>query len=111
MIEDIAVVIGILAVVIVIGYAIYKFTKLEKSKQLEIMQEWLLLAVVQAEKELGGGTGQIKLRYVYDMFLSKFKFVSKIITFEQFSALVDIALIKMNDMLQSNKQIQEYIDK
>lgn len=111
MIEDIAVVIGILAVVIVIGYAIYKFTKLEKSKQLEIMQEWLLLAVVQAEKELGGGTGQIKLRYVYDMFLNKFKFVSKIMTFEQFSALVDIALIKMNDMLQSNKQIQEYIDK
>lgn len=111
MIEDIAVVIGILAVVIVIGYAIYKFTKLEKSKQLEIMQEWLLLAVVQAEKELGGGTGQIKLRYVYDMFLNKFKFVSKIITFEQFSALVDIALIKMNDMLQSNKQIQDYIDK
>ena len=111
MIEDIAVVIGILVVVIVIGYAIYKFTKLEKSKQLEIMQEWLLLAVVQAEKELGGGTGQIKLRYVYDMFLNKFKFVSKIMTFEQFSALVDIALIKMNDMLQSNKQIQEYIDK
>jgi hypothetical protein len=111
MIEDIAVVIGILAVVIVIGYAIYKFTKLERSKQLEIMQEWLLLAVVQAEKELGGGTGQIKLRYVYDMFLNKFKFVSKIMTFEQFSALVDIALIKMNDMLQSNKQIQEYIDK
>ena len=111
MIEDIAVVIGILAVVIVIGYAIYKFTKLEKSKQLEIMQEWLLLAVVQAEKELGGGTGQIKLRYVYDMFLSKFKFVSKIMTFEQFSALVDISLIKMNDMLQNNKQIQEYIDK
>lgn len=111
MIEDIAVVIGILAVVIVIGYAIYKFTKLEKSKQLEIMQEWLLLAVIQAEKELGGGTGQIKLRYVYDMFLSKFKFVSKIMTFEQFSALVDISLIKMNDMLQNNKQIQEYIDK
>ena len=111
MIEDVAVVIGILAVVIVISYAIYKFFKLEKSKQLEIMQEWLLLAVVKAEKELGGGTGQIKLRYVYDLFLSKFKFLAKIMTFEQFSALVDIALIKMNDMLQNNKQIQEYIDK
>ncbi len=111
MIEDVAVVIGIIAVVIVICYAIYKFFKLEKSKQLEIMQEWLLLAVVKAEKELGGGTGQIKLRYVYDLFLSKFKFLAKIMTFEQFSALVDIALIKMNDMLQNNKQIQEYIDK
>lgn len=109
MVENLSVVMGILAIVVVAAYAIYYFFKLEKAKQLEIVQEWLLLAVIQAEKELGGGTGQIKLRYVYDLFLSKFEFLAKVITFDQFSSLVDLALIKMNDILQNNKQIQEYV--
>ena len=74
MMENIAVVIGICCVIGVIGFGIYQFIKLEKDKQLEIVKEWLLLAVVEAEKKLGGGTGQIKLRYVYDMFIEKFKF-------------------------------------
>lgn len=111
MMDNIAVVIGIVTMIAVAVYAVYYFLNLEKSKQLEIVQEWLLLAVVQAEKELGGGTGQIKLRYVYDLFLNKFSFLSKIITFNQFSSLVDMALMKMNDMLQSNVQLKEYVDK
>lgn len=41
-------------------------------KQLNKVREWLLYAVTKAEKELGGGTGQIKLRYVYDMFVARF---------------------------------------
>jgi hypothetical protein len=75
------------------------------------LAEWLLLAVVQAEKELGGGTGQIKLRFVYDLFLSKFKFMSKLITFNQFSLMVDIALAKMNNILQNNANLQNYVNK
>jgi predicted HTH domain antitoxin len=110
MMDNIAVVIGIVTMIAVAVYAVYYFFNLEKSKQLEIVQEWLLLAVVQAEKELGGGTGQIKLRYVYDLFLSKFSFLSKIITFNQFSSLVDMALMKMNDMLQGNVQLKEYVE-
>lgn len=110
MMDNIAVVIGIVTMIAVAVYAVYYFLNLEKSKQLEIVQEWLLLAVVQAEKELGGGTGQIKLRYVYDLFLSKFSFLSKIITFNQFSSLVDMALMKMNDILQSNVQLKEYVE-
>ena len=94
MMENIAVIIGICCVVGVIGFGIYQFLKLEKDKQLEIVKEWLLLAVVEAEKKLGGGTGQIKLRYVYDMFIEKFKFLALMITFEQFSVMVDMALDK-----------------
>jgi hypothetical protein len=108
--EDIILVLGIVIFVSLIGVAVCYFLRLEKSKQLDMMQEWLLLAVVQAEKELGGGTGQIKLRYVYDLFLSKFSFLSKIITFNQFSSLVDMALMKMNDMLQGNVQLKEYVE-
>lgn len=111
MMENIAVIIGICCVVGVIGFGIYQFLKLEKDKQLEIVKEWLLLAVVEAEKKLGGGTGQIKLRYVYDMFIEKFKFLALMITFEQFSIMVDMALDKMRLMLSSNEKLKDYIEK
>ena len=111
MMENIAVIIGICCVIGVIGFGIYQFIKLEKDKQLEIVKEWLLLAVVEAEKKLGGGTGQIKLRYVYDMFIEKFKFLALMITFEQFSVMVDMALDKMRLMLSSNEKLKDYIEK
>ena len=111
MMENIAVIIGICCVIGVIGLGIYQFIKLEKDKQLEIVKEWLLLAVVEAEKKLGGGTGQIKLRYVYDMFIEKFKFLALMITFEQFSIMVDTALDKMRLMLSSNKKLKDYVEK
>ena len=90
--------------------SVVKFIQLSKDKKIEMISEWLLLAVVQAEKELGGGTGQIKLRYVYDMFISKFKYVSMWISFNQFSAMVDIALDKMREMLSNNTNLQSYIN-
>lgn len=111
MMENIAVIIGICCVIGVIGFGIYQFIKLEKDKQLEIVKEWLLLAVVEAEKKLGGGTGQIKLRYVYDMFIEKFKFLALMITFEQFSVMVDMALDKMRLMLSSNEKLKDYVEK
>lgn len=111
MMENIAVIIGICCVVGAIGFGIYQFLKLEKDKQLEIVKEWLLLAVVEAEKKLGGGTGQIKLRYVYDMFIEKFKFLALMITFEQFSIMVDMALDKMRLMLSSNEKLKDYVEK
>lgn len=111
MMENIAVIIGICCVIGVVGFGIYQFIKLEKDKQLEIVKEWLLLAVVEAEKKLGGGTGQIKLRYVYDMFIEKFKFLALMITFEQFSVMVDMALDKMRLMLSSNEKLKDYVEK
>ena len=116
MMENIAVIIGICCVIGVIGFGIYQFIKLNQfykinPKQLEIVKEWLLLAVVEAEKKLGGGTGQIKLRYVYDMFIEKFKFLALMITFEQFSVMVDMALDKMRLMLSSNEKLKDYVEK
>jgi hypothetical protein len=85
--------------------------KLSKERQKEIIIEWLLLAVIKAEKELGDGTGQLKLRFVYDLFIDKFRFISMIISFSQFSKLVDQALDTMRDILDSNKQIKDYVTK
>lgn len=111
MMENISVAIGIIALISVVGVGIYYFFKLGRDKQLKVIQEWLLLAVVEAEKRLGEGTGQIKLRYVYDMFIEKFKFMALVISFEQFSAMVDDALDIMRNMLNSNVNLKEYVEK
>lgn len=95
---------------IISGVLIYFFMKLPVGTQKQKIQEWLLWAVTEAEKELGGGTGQIKLRQVYNLFIERFKFISTLISFETFSKWVDIALEKMRTMLKSNKAVQELIE-
>lgn len=108
MINDIIIGLGITGIICA---GIYQFCKLAKEQQIEIILEWLTYAVIIAEKELGSGTGQVKLRFVYDLFIDKFKIISRFVSFAQFSKLVDIALISMKDILTDNKKIQEYIQK
>lgn len=98
-----------MVMIVIAGILIYNFVKIPPNQQLSKVQEWLLYAVVAAERELGSGTGQIKLRMVYDMFVGKFPSVAKILTFDSFSALVDGALERMNKMLSENKNLAEYV--
>lgn len=97
------------AVIAVAAYAVYAFVKAPRTEQIKKVQEWLLWAVTEAERTFGGGTGQIKLRYVYDMFVGRFPVVAKIISFETFSIMVDEALEKFREMLSSNKKIEAYV--
>lgn len=98
-----------IAVVAVGGYCIYVFVKKPTSVQIQSVKEWLLWAVTQAEKELGSGTGQLKLRYVYNMFIERFAYLSDIITFDMISALVDEALEEMKNLLGTNAAVQNYV--
>ena len=86
------------------------FAKKPSSEQILALKEYLLWAVVQAEKELGGGTGQLKLRMVYDLAINRFSFITTFISFELFSAYVDEALDKMKVMLQSNPNVKSYVE-
>lgn len=92
------------------GCAVYSFVKMPTDKQLKKVREWLLYAVTKAEKKLGGGTGRIKLRYVYDKFVKRFPWLAWVISFERFSAMVDEALEEMKGMLASNKAMQELVN-
>ena len=83
--------------------------KMPSDKQLNKVREWLLYAVTKAEKELGAGTGKLKLRYVYDMFVARFEWLAKVITFDMFSMMVDEALEQMRTMLDSNEAVQKLI--
>ena len=102
-VENWFVIVAIAAVGGSIGYAIYS------DKQMNKVREWLLYAVTKAEKELGAGTGKLKLRYVYDMFVARFEWLAKVITFDMFSMMVDEALEQMRTMLDSNEAVQKLI--
>lgn len=92
-----------------VGYSVYVFLNRPTNAQIGQIKEWLLYAVAKAEKELGSGTGQLKLRYVYDMFIARFPYLVKFIGFEAFSGLVDEALDIFREMLQQNKNVNEYV--
>ena len=67
------------------------------------VRNWLVWAVGKAEQEFGSGTGQLKLRSVYNQFIARFPKLSTFITFRRFSALVDEALSILSDMLKNGK--------
>ena len=72
--------------------------------------EWLKGAVAEAEKYLGSGTGQLKLRMVYDAFIDKFPCFSTIVPFALFSYWVDVALKWFEKQLESNVNVQKYVN-
>ena len=98
-----------LIVVLALVYKIAVFMKSPSQNQLAQVREWLLYAVAQAEKKLGSGTGQLKLRYVYDLFILRFGTLARIISFETFSTLVDEALYTFRDMLRDNEAVSKYV--
>lgn len=96
----------VLAAVVVVAI---RFFKSGTEKQLTKVREWLLYAVSLAEKELGSGTGKLKLRYVYDMFVVKFPWLAKLISFERFSTIVDESLDDMNKLLATNDAVANFV--
>lgn len=101
-------IIGILPVIFVLAIFIVSgilYLKGQKNKA----QDWLIWAVSQAESYLGSGTGKLKLRYVYDLFIEKFPVFSTLVTFEVFSSWVDSALTVMKDYIKANPAIADVI--
>lgn len=94
---------GACALAVIAGLAVYRFMKTPAKEQQKKVKEWLLYAVTMAESEFGSETGALKLRCVYDRFVSKFPWLAKIISFSHFSSLVDEALDEMRKMLQTNE--------
>lgn len=110
LIDNWSLLVVILAVVILGIVYVRKFVEMPSEAQIKKVKEWLLYAVVMAEKELGGGTGQIKLRYVYNLFIEKFPALVSVIPFEMFSYLVDEALEQMKHLLDTNLDIKAYVE-
>lgn len=92
-----------------VGYAVYGFAKMPTEKQVETIKEWLLYACIEAEKEFKSGTGQLKLRYVYDLFLTRFPKISSVVSFEIFSQWVDATLDDMRMILTRNEAVRKIV--
>lgn len=99
------------AAVLVAGVlSIWKFAKLPTNEQIDAVKEWLVGVVVEAERELGSGTGALKLRQVYDLFVVRFPWMAKIVSFDTFAMWVDDALVVMREMLENNQAVKEYVN-
>lgn len=111
LVDNWSLIIAVIAIIIAIASIIYNFSGESREEQINKLKEWLLIAVVEAEKELGSGTGELKLRYVYNLFLTRFPYLSKIISFEQFKIYIDEALDKLKDLLEGNEKVKNYVEK
>lgn len=108
--ENWPVIVAAVAVVAVAAVAVIRFVGLPTAEQLTKVREWLLWAVTEAEKSLGGGTGQLKLRQVYDLFVARFPWLARLVSFSLFSAMVDDALDELREMLDTNEAVKEFVE-
>lgn len=104
------IIIALAAVLGAAAFYVFRYLSLPSESQLKKVREWLLWAVTGAEKELGSGTGRLKLRQVYDLFVSRFPWLVKSVSFDLFSDMVDDALDEMRDMLEGNKTVKALVE-
>lgn len=111
LIENWMVVFGLAVAVILAAIVVYRFFGTPTDKQVAKIKEWLIWACIEAEKALQSGTGQLKLRQVYDMFCAvpAFSWVAKVISFDVFSEWVSDALITVKEMLVNNEALSTYV--
>lgn len=102
----------IVAIILIVGVVIFicKFASLSKEEKYKQIKAWLLQAVLLAEKEFGGGTGSLKLSYVYDQFCKVFPWLAKTISFELFSQFVDQVLKEAEEILKEKPAIAEFVE-
>lgn len=108
-IENWAIIFALVCVPIVVAVWAIKFSDKPTDKQIELVKNWLLYAVLEAERIYQSGTGKLKLHYVYDQFVQKFPKLTSVITFDMFSFLVDEVLVEMREILETNKDIEAYV--
>lgn len=111
LIENWFLIVAAVAVVASVICLVIRFMGLPTEKQKEKVMEWLKWACIEAEKELRSGTGQLKLRQVYNKFcmVPAFKWVAIVISFKQFEEWVSDALIEVKKMLVSNTTIAKRV--
>ena len=72
-------------------------------------KNWLVWAVTEAEAMFGSKTGQLKLRFAYELAAERFPLAAKLIPFNVFSKMIDDALDIMRAMIEKNQNIAEVV--
>lgn len=105
MINNFAFWIVLFVICFALGMFLGKFVKKSREEKIQVVKNWLLYAVAMAEKELGSGTGRIKLGQVYEQFLLVFPQLQRFISFDMFAKLVDDVLIQFQELIEENVTI------
>lgn len=100
--------IAIIAMAIV---TVIDFINKSPKERIETIKQWAVYACAMAEAHLGSGTGQMKMRETYDMFLQRFPSLATVITYEKYKEIAEKALLEFKQMLSTNPNIQEMIIK
>lgn len=104
-------IVGLAALVAVVICMVFRFMGMPTEKQKAKVKEWLIWACIEAERSLQSGTGQLKLREVWNLFCAvpAFTWVARVISFEVFSVWVSDALLEVKQMLVSNENLAKYV--
>jgi len=102
MINNFAFWIVLFVICFALGMFLGKFVKKSREEKIQVVKNWLLYAVAMAERELGSGTGRIKLGQVYEQFLLVFPQLQRVISFDMFAKLVDDVLIQFQELVEEN---------
>ena len=105
MINNFAFWIVLFVICFALGMFLGKFVKKSKEEKIQVVKNWLLYAVAMAERELGSGTGRIKLGQVYEQFLLVFPQLQHVISFDMFAKLVDEVLVQFQELIEENVTI------
>lgn len=111
LVDNWMVLICVICCVATFGMMAMQFYKKPTDDQIKAIKEWLLYAVTMAEKDLGSGTGKLKLRQVYDAFVQRFSWAARFISFGQFRLWVEEALSEMQHLLASdNSAVKTFLE-
>lgn len=98
-----------LAMLAVVISCFYSLVTMPSHKRQKMLEEWLKIAVTEAEKQFGGETGQLKLRWVYEKAVETFPWLIRMMDFDVFSLYVDAALIWMRKQMEDNIAFRNYV--
>ena len=84
---------------------------LYKNNKKDIVRQILLSLVVQAEKALGSGTGELKYAWVVDNFYNKMPVIIRMLfTNKEIDAMIEEGVQKLKEILTSGITLNSYED-
>lgn len=100
-----------LASIIVVIIAIIGLLVLYKLGKKDTVKKIVLALVVQAEKTLGSGTGELKYAMVIDAIYNKLPFILRFLfTKKEIDMFIEEAVIKMKEVLSKGVTLTGYDD-
>lgn len=102
-------ILGIIILVIMIGFGVFKFFTQPTTKQKEQIKKVLLILVTEAERMYGSRTGKLKLSYVYSELIIKLPYL-KYVPLSTVEMLIEETLEEMRHLLETNPKVAQIVN-